>query len=118
MRELAVRLRSEGAYAVVPITASGDGAMWRVLRRDGMKSAAQFIEFILRQRDDGRATDLADGADDALTNRFEHLRFRDVKQAGEFARAQEREIVARTWKVNGHTPSCRCQRRHVRGLAG
>ena len=92
--------------------------MWRVLRQDGMESAAQLIEFILGQRDDGRATDLADGADDALTNRFEHLRFRDVQQAGEFARAQEREIVARTRKVNGHAPSCRCQRRHVRGLAG
>ena len=114
MRALAVRLRSEGAYAVVPITASGDGAMWRVLRRDGMKFAAQLIEFILRQRDDGRATDFTDGADDALTNRFEHLRFRDVQQAGEFARAQEREIVARTWKVNGHTPSCRCQRQRGR----
>ena len=88
--------------------------MWRVLQRDGMKSAAQLIEFIIGQRDDGRATDLADGADDALTNRFEHLRFRDVQQAGEFARAQEREIVARTWKVNGHTPSCRCQRQRGR----
>ena len=61
MRALAVRLRSEGAYAVAPIMASGDGAMWRVLRRDGMKSAAQLIEFIVGQRDDGRATDLADG---------------------------------------------------------
>ena len=50
--------------------------MWRVLRRDGMKSAAQLIKFIIGQRDDCRATDLADGADDALTNRFEHLRFR------------------------------------------
>ena len=118
MRELAVRLRSDGAHADVPITASGDGAMWRVLRRDGMKSAAQLIEFILSQRDDCRTTDLADGTDDALTNLLEHLRFRDVQQTGEFAGAQEREIVARTWKVNGHTPPCRCQRRHVRGLAG
>ena len=105
MRELAVRLRSEGAYAVAPITASGDGAMWCVLQRDGMKSVAQLIEFIISQRDDCRATDLADGVDDALTNRFEHLRFRDVQQAGEFARAQEREIVPRTRKGNGHTPS-------------
>lgn len=82
MREFAVRLRSDGAYAVVPMTASGDGAMWRVLRRDGMKSAAQLIEFILGQRDGCRATDLADGADDALTNRLEHLRFRDVQADG------------------------------------
>ena len=55
-----------------------------------MKSAAQLIEFILRQRDDGCATDFTDGADDALTNRFEYLRFRDVQKTGEFARAPRR----------------------------
>jgi len=78
MREPSVRPRSACAHADVPITASGDGAMWRALRRDGMKFAAQLIEFIIGQRDDCRATDLADGADDALTNRLEHLRFWDV----------------------------------------
>ena len=83
--------------------------MWRV----GVVALPQFSKFILGKRDEGRAPDDAQRTNDALTNRLEHPRLGDVQQARQLARAQECQVVAGSWNVYGHVPSCRCQRAHA-----
>ncbi len=102
MREPSVRLRSACAHADMPITAFGGEVMWRVLQRDGMKSVPQFFGFIFGQRDDCRASDLAVGG---MTLSRIALGISDSGMFSgrvKFARAQEREVVTRVRKVDGH----------------
>ena len=103
------RGHATSAYPNVAMWASGNMGMWRV----GVVALPKFSKFILGKRDEGRAPDDAEGANDAFTNRLEHLRLGDVQQARQLARAQKCQVVAGSWKVYGHVPSCRCQRAHA-----
>ncbi len=76
-----------GATSACPDVAmwgSSDMGMWRA----GVEALPQFIEFVLGESDEGRASDDAEGTNDAFTNRFEHLGFGDVQQARQLACAQ------------------------------
>ena len=60
------------------------------------------ISIIVGHRDDGRAAHGADWANDALADGAEHSGFGNVQKAAQFARADERQIVTGTWKVDRH----------------
>ncbi len=81
-----------------------------MLRCGGIEVNAPGFPIFLRHCDDVRTPDHAEGSDESLADGAKHSGFRNIQKSAQFARAQERQIVAGARKLDRHTHSCPCQR--------